>query len=71
MLPISTDISNKNDLLNFYKNSSDLFYIDDYNCNNQRFSSKDNRHKPWGGRHVLLFDDPAQLPPVSNTDVQH
>ena len=35
----------------------------------RRFSSKDNRHKPWGGRHVLLFGDPAQLPPVSNTDI--
>ena len=30
---------------------------------------KDNRYKPWGGRHVLLFGDPAQLPPVSNTDI--
>ena len=30
---------------------------------------KDNRYKPWGGHHVLLFGDPAQLPPVSNTDI--
>ena len=35
----------------------------------QRFSSKDNRHKPQGGCHVLLFGDPAQLPLVSNTDI--
>ena len=35
----------------------------------RRFSSKDNRHKPWGGHHVLLFVDPAQLPPVSNTNI--
>ena len=35
----------------------------------RRFSYKDNRYKPWGGRHVLLFGDPAQLPPVSNTDI--
>ena len=35
----------------------------------RRFSSKDARYKPWGGRHVLLFGDPAQLPPVSNTDI--
>ena len=24
---------------------------------------------PWGGHHVLLFGDPAQLLPVSNTDI--
>ena len=35
----------------------------------RRFSSKDGRYIPWGGRHVLLFGDPAQLPPVSNTDI--
>ena len=35
----------------------------------ERFSTKDGRYKPWGGRHVLLFGDPAQLPPVSNTDI--
>ena len=35
----------------------------------RRFSTKDGRHKPWGGRHILLFGDPAQLPPVSNTDI--
>ena len=35
----------------------------------RRFSSRDARCKQWGGRHVLLFGDPAQLPPVSNTDI--
>ena len=35
----------------------------------RRFSTKDGRYKPWGGRHILLFGDPAQLPPVSNTDI--
>ena len=44
-----------------------LFITIEHLC--RRFSSKDNRYKPWGGRHVLLFGDPAQLPPVSNTDI--
>ena len=44
-----------------------LFITIEYLC--RRFSTKDNRYKPWGGRHVLLFGDPAQLPPVSNTDI--
>ena len=35
----------------------------------RRFSTKDGRYKPWGGCHVLLFGDPARLPPVSNTDI--
>ena len=35
----------------------------------QTFCSKDGQHIPWGGRHVSLFGDPAQLPPVSNTDI--
>ena len=35
----------------------------------RRFSSKDSQYIPWGGRHVLFFGDPAQLPPVSNTDI--
>ena len=35
----------------------------------RRFSFKDSRYVPWGGHHVLLFGDPAQLPPVSNTDI--
>ena len=33
------------------------------------FCSKNGRHVPWGGHHVLLFNDPAQLPPLSNTDI--
>ena len=41
-----------------------LFITIEHLC--RRFSS---RYKPWGGRHVLLFGDPAQLPPVSNTDI--
>ena len=44
-----------------------LFITIEHLC--RRFSTKDNRYKPWGGRHVLLFGDPAQLPPVSNTDI--
>ena len=35
----------------------------------KRFTTKDGRYKPWGGRHVILFGDTAQLPPVSNTDI--
>ena len=35
----------------------------------KKFTTKDGRYKPWGGRHVILFGDPAQLPPVSNTDI--
>ena len=31
--------------------------------------TKDGRYKAWGRRHVILFGDPAQLPPVSNTDI--
>ena len=33
----------------------------------RRFSSKDGRSS-WCSCHVLVFGDPAQLPPVSNTD---
>ena len=44
-----------------------LFITIEHLC--RRFSSKNNRYKPWGGRHVLLFGDPAQLLPVSNTDI--
>ena len=35
----------------------------------RRFTTKDGRYKPWGGRHVILFGDPAQLPPVSHCDI--
>ena len=35
----------------------------------KRYTTKDGRYKAWGGRHVILFGDPAQLPPVSNTDI--
>lgn len=35
----------------------------------RRFASKNGQFKPWGGRHVLLFGDPAQLPPVSHADI--
>ena len=35
----------------------------------RKFTTKGGRYKAWGGRHVILFGDPAQLPPVSNTDI--
>ena len=35
----------------------------------RKFTTKDGRFKPWGGRHVILFGDPAQLPPVSHCDI--
>ena len=35
----------------------------------RKYTTKDGRYKAWGGRHVILFGDPAQLPPVSNTDI--
>ena len=35
----------------------------------RRFATKNGQYKPWGGRHVLLFGDPAQLPPVSHADI--
>ena len=35
----------------------------------RRFASKNGQYKPWGGRHILLFGDPAQLPPVSHADI--
>ena len=35
----------------------------------KKYTTKDGRYKAWGGRHVIVFGDPAQLPPVSNTDI--
>ena len=44
-----------------------LFITIEHLC--RRFASKNGQYKPWGGRHVLLFGDPAQLPPVSHADI--
>ena len=35
----------------------------------RRFATKNGQYKPWGGRHVLLFGNSAQLPPVSHADI--
>jgi len=35
----------------------------------RRFSTKDGHCKPWGGCHILLFGDPAQLPLICYTDI--
>ena len=44
-----------------------IFLIIEQLC--RKYTTKDGRYKAWGGRHVILFGDPAQLPPVSNTDI--
>ena len=44
-----------------------IFTIIEQLC--RKYTTKDGRYKAWGGRHVILFGDPAQLPPVSNTDI--
>ena len=33
-----------------------------------KFAKHGSSHHPWGGRHVILLGDPAQLPAVSGTD---
>ena len=30
----------------------------------RKYSMKDGRYKAWGGRHIRVTRDPAQLPPV-------
>lgn len=45
----------------------EIFLTIEHLC--RRFTTKDGRYKPWGGRHVILFGDPAQLPPVSHCDI--
>jgi len=36
----------------------------------RRYTTKDGKYKAWGGCYVIiLFGDPAQLPPVSNADI--
>ena len=35
----------------------------------RRFATKGSSHHPWGGRHVILLGDPAQLPAVSQRDI--
>ena len=44
-----------------------IFTIIEQLC--RKYTMKDGRYKAWGGRHVILYGDPAQLPPVSNTDI--
>lgn len=35
----------------------------------RKFSKKGMSRKPWGGRHVILLGDPAQLPAVGRRDI--
>lgn len=35
----------------------------------RKFSRKGNHGRPWGGRHVILLGDPAQLPAVGQRDI--
>ena len=35
----------------------------------RRYAKKGSSKHPWGGRHVILLGDPAQLPAVSSRDV--
>ena len=44
-----------------------IFTIIEQLC--RKYTTKDGRYKAWGGRHIILSGDPAQLPPVSNTDI--
>ena len=42
-----------------------IFLIVEQLC--RKFTTKDGQFKPWGGRHVILFGDPAQLRTTSVT----
>ena len=67
---VDASLVKKTDVLIIYELSMidcTLFITIEHLC--RKFSSKNNRYKPWGGHHVLLFGDPAQMPPVSNTDI--
>ena len=35
----------------------------------RRYAKKGSSRHPWGGRHVILLGDPAQLPAVSSRDI--
>ena len=35
----------------------------------RKFSKSHSSNRPWGGRHVFLLGDPAQLPAVSCMDI--
>ena len=35
----------------------------------RRYAKKSSSKHPWGGRHVILFGDPAQLPALSSRDI--
>ena len=35
----------------------------------RRYAKKGSSKHPWGGRHVILLGDPAQLPAVSSRDI--
>ena len=35
----------------------------------RKFAKHGSSRHPWGGRHVILLGDPAQLPAVNGTDI--
>ena len=35
----------------------------------QKFAKHGSSRYPWGGRHVILLGDPAELPAVSGVDI--
>ena len=45
----------------------DEFSMLDFLC--RKFTKKNSSFHPWGGRHVILLGDPAQLPAIGHRDI--
>ena len=47
----------------------DFYYFHTIEGLCQKFAKHDSSRHPWGGHHVILLGDPAQLPAVYGTDI--